>query len=203
MISNISHFESINTMPKTGFYQYEAYMSLDMGKVWNQGTNARSIIMNGFKYYPEIDVITTPTGSPAALIHNNTCTSVINDWVNLFNQVLETFDVKVEKGELFEKLFNVSKKSEDDLGNVISYNFKAGEPIAKTSNGAPMIAVKEEGNLSLDGIQINLIDTAGIHETNDVVEKIGVDKTIKVLSEAELIILVLDNSKELNFYSKN
>ena len=56
MVSNLSHYESINTMPKTGFYQYEAYMYLDMGKVWNQGTNARSIIMNGFKYYPEIDI---------------------------------------------------------------------------------------------------------------------------------------------------
>lgn len=56
MVTNINNFESITTMPKDGFYQYEAYMYLDMGKVWNQGTNGRSIIMCGFRYYPEVDI---------------------------------------------------------------------------------------------------------------------------------------------------
>lgn len=54
MVSNIAHFESISGVAKQGFYNYQAYMYLDMGKVWNQGTNARSIIMNGYAYYPEV-----------------------------------------------------------------------------------------------------------------------------------------------------
>lgn len=54
-----------------------------------------------------------------------------------------------------------------------------------------------EGKVNIGGILLNLIDTAGIRETSDVVEKIGVEKTKEILNEAELIILVLDNNKEL------
>ena len=57
MVSGQSNFASINTMPKNGFYQYEAYMYLDMGKVWNQGyATGRSTIMSGYAYYPEVDI---------------------------------------------------------------------------------------------------------------------------------------------------
>lgn len=54
MVSNLTHYESISSKPKNGFYKHQAYMYLDMGKVWGQGTNARSIIMNGYPYYPEV-----------------------------------------------------------------------------------------------------------------------------------------------------
>ena len=55
-----------------------------------------------------------------------------------------------------------------------------------------------EGKINIGGLVLNLIDTAGVRKTDNVVEKIGVDKSKKVLKDAELIILVLDNSKELN-----
>lgn len=55
-----------------------------------------------------------------------------------------------------------------------------------------------EGKVNLGGIVLNLIDTAGIRETEDIVERIGVEKTKEALSKAELVILVLDNNKELN-----
>ena len=54
MVSNLTHYESISSKAKNGFYKYQAYMYLDMGKVWGQGSNARSIIMNGYPYYPEV-----------------------------------------------------------------------------------------------------------------------------------------------------
>ena len=54
-----------------------------------------------------------------------------------------------------------------------------------------------EGTILLDGIKIHLIDTAGIRETDDVVEKIGVEKSIKALEEANLILMVLNNNEEL------
>ena len=53
-----------------------------------------------------------------------------------------------------------------------------------------------EGSINLNGILLNLIDTAGIRETEDIVEKIGVDKSKKILETADLVILVL-NSNEL------
>ena len=55
-----------------------------------------------------------------------------------------------------------------------------------------------EGKINVGGVLLNLIDTAGIRETVDEVEKIGVEKTKKALAEAELVILLLDNSKPLN-----
>lgn len=59
-----------------------------------------------------------------------------------------------------------------------------------------------EGKINVGGLLLNLIDTAGVRETIDEVEKIGVEKTRQVLSDAELIILILDNNKELNDIDK-
>ncbi len=55
-----------------------------------------------------------------------------------------------------------------------------------------------EGKINLGGVILNLIDTAGVRETEDVVEKIGVNKSKEVIKDAELVILVLDNSRELD-----
>ena len=55
-----------------------------------------------------------------------------------------------------------------------------------------------EGILMLDGIQLQIIDTAGIRETDNLVEKIGVDKSIQLMDEADLVLVVLNNNEELN-----
>ena len=55
-----------------------------------------------------------------------------------------------------------------------------------------------EAYINVAGITLKLIDTAGIRETSDVVEKIGVDRSMKALSDAELVLLVLDQSKALS-----
>ena len=55
-----------------------------------------------------------------------------------------------------------------------------------------------EGKINVGGLTLKLIDTAGVRETIDEVERIGVEKTKKVLQDAELVILMLDNNKELN-----
>ena len=54
-----------------------------------------------------------------------------------------------------------------------------------------------EGTIIIDGIKINLIDTAGIRETEDIVEKIGVNKSIEAMNNANLILMVLNNNEEL------
>lgn len=55
-----------------------------------------------------------------------------------------------------------------------------------------------EGNINLNGLLLNIIDTAGIRDTNDVVEKIGVDKSLSLIPEADLVIVVLNNNDELS-----
>ena len=51
-----------------------------------------------------------------------------------------------------------------------------------------------EGKARLKNITLNLIDTAGIHETREVIEKIGIEKTLKAIDQAQLILLVIDGS---------
>ena len=55
-----------------------------------------------------------------------------------------------------------------------------------------------EENIRLRGLSLNLIDTAGIRETEDIVEKIGVERARKIADEADLILYVVDGSRELD-----
>ena len=55
-----------------------------------------------------------------------------------------------------------------------------------------------EGQITLDGILLNIIDTAGIRETDDIVESIGVKKSLALIDEADLILFVLNNNDILN-----
>lgn len=55
-----------------------------------------------------------------------------------------------------------------------------------------------EGHVNLKNIALHLIDTAGIRESDDVVERIGIEKSKEALNEAELVIVVLDGSKALD-----
>ncbi|MGE4320229.1 MAG: tRNA uridine-5-carboxymethylaminomethyl(34) synthesis GTPase MnmE [Acholeplasmataceae bacterium] len=55
-----------------------------------------------------------------------------------------------------------------------------------------------EAYINIGGITLNLMDTAGIRDTKDIVEKIGVDRSLKALNSADLVLLVLDQSKKLS-----
>ena len=59
-----------------------------------------------------------------------------------------------------------------------------------------------EGELELKGIRLKFIDTAGIRKTEDVVERIGVDKSLEMIKEADLVIHVLNNNEELTSEDK-
>ena len=55
-----------------------------------------------------------------------------------------------------------------------------------------------EGAISFDGILLNIIDTAGIRETTDIVEKIGVLKSLEKIDEADLVLVILNNNEKLS-----
>lgn len=54
-----------------------------------------------------------------------------------------------------------------------------------------------EGQININGILLNMIDTAGIRETDDIIEAIGVEKSIKMMNESDLVLFVLNNNEEL------
>ena len=55
-----------------------------------------------------------------------------------------------------------------------------------------------EGQISINGILLNMIDTAGIRETEDIIEAMGVEKSLKIMEEADLILLMINNNEELS-----
>ena len=59
-----------------------------------------------------------------------------------------------------------------------------------------------EGSIILNGIIIELIDTAGIRETNDIVENIGVNKSLEAIDKSDLVLVVLNNNEKLTKYDK-
>lgn len=101
------------------------------------------------KVYPEIDVVTTPAGKPVAMVHVNNCTSEINAWADLFAEVVVLSGGVISKGELFEKLFNVSKGSDKETGKLFACNFLSGEPVVGVKEGRPLFLRMPDGNMNL------------------------------------------------------
>lgn len=60
-----------------------------------------------------------------------------------------------------------------------------------------------EGKINLDGIILNIIDTAGIRQTEDVVEKIGVEKSLSLIDKADLVLFLLNNNEDITPEDKN
>ncbi len=99
--------------------------------------------------YEEIDMVTTPVGDPVAMIHVNNFTPEINAWTDLFSEVIALAGGDVGRGTLFDRLYEVSASADADLGGLVGYNFRAGEPIAGAESGAPLVARGREGRLTL------------------------------------------------------
>lgn len=101
------------------------------------------------RVYPEIDVVTTPSGNPVAMVHVNNFSNEINAWVNMFYEAIALGGGDVGRGELFEKLFLLSDKSDEKIGGLVGYNFLSGEPIADIKCGRPVFARLPEGEMNL------------------------------------------------------
>ncbi|AMG61639.1 FGGY-family carbohydrate kinase [Staphylococcus lugdunensis] len=101
------------------------------------------------RVYPEVDIVTTPDGYEVAMIHANNCTSDINLWINLFEEVLQTMGVNYDKNELFTKVFESALNGEDNLGNLLSYGYISGEFITDVPQGYPMLVRSVDSNFNL------------------------------------------------------
>jgi sugar (pentulose or hexulose) kinase len=101
------------------------------------------------KQHPEIDMVTTPTGKPVAMVHANTCTSDLNSWVNLFDEVAKTFGNEIEPSKLYETLFNKAMEGDADCGGLLAYNLFSGEPVVHLDSGTPLFVRTPESHFTL------------------------------------------------------
>lgn len=82
-----------------------------------------------------------------------------------------------------------------NVGKSSFFNILAGKESAIVTEvaGTTRDLIKE--SIYVDGITLNIVDTAGIHETDDCVEQIGVDRALGIAKDADLIIMVVDSSR--------
>jgi sugar (pentulose or hexulose) kinase len=101
------------------------------------------------KLYPEIDMVTTPTGRPVAMVHSNNCTSDLNAWVELFRQAAVALGVEVSQSRLFETLYGEALKGDADGGGLLSYAYLSGEHITHMEEGRPLFVRTPESRFTL------------------------------------------------------
>jgi sugar (pentulose or hexulose) kinase len=99
--------------------------------------------------YPEIDMVTTPTGKPVAMVHSNNCTSDLNAWVGLFREFVGLLDVKLSQDELFGMLFRQALDGDPDVAGLLAYNTLSGEPITHLEEGRPLFMRTPESHFTL------------------------------------------------------
>ena len=90
------------------------------------------------KLYAEIDMVTTPTGKPVAMVHSNNCTSDLNAWVGLFREFSDALGVEIDQSRLFEMLYQQALTADADGGGLLAYNYLSGEHITHLEEGRPL-----------------------------------------------------------------
>ena len=101
------------------------------------------------KVYPEIDLVTTPTGNLVGMVHCNNCTSDLNAWVNLFQEYGEAMGLKADKNDIFATLYNKALEGDADCGGLLSYCYLSGEPITDFEEGRPLFARMADSKFNL------------------------------------------------------
>ena len=125
-------------------------------------------------------------------------TNLLNESLNHINKKIETLKTNANFGKIICDGINVAIIGKPNVGKSSILNNFLDEEKAIVTDIAGTTRDIVEGNISLNGVELKLIDTAGIHDTDDYVEKIGVNKSLEKLNNADLVILVLDGSKELD-----
>ena len=101
------------------------------------------------RVYEEIDMVTTPTGRPVAMVHCNNCTNDTNAWVNVLEETAELFGAEPGKGELFTKLYEKSLEGDADCGGILVCNYMAGEGVTHMDQGRPLVARRPDARFTL------------------------------------------------------
>jgi tRNA modification GTPase len=137
--------------------------------------------------YEDVEVVTKDSLLPK-----------LNDIKDRINEIL----INSKNGKIIKDGINVAIVGKPNVGKSSLLNVFLDEERAIVTDIAGTTRDTVEGSITLNGFLINIIDTAGIRQTEDVVEKIGVEKSLYTISYADLVIIVLNNNDELSSYEK-
>lgn len=135
------------------------------------------------KVYPELDIVTTPSGDPVAMVHCNNCTSDLNAWVEIFKEFAESFGVEVDMNQLFATLYNKALEGDPECGGLLAYNYFSGEHITGFNEGRPMFVRTPKSNFNLANfMRVHLFTSLGALKIGlDILtkqENVAVDKML-------------------------
>ena len=101
------------------------------------------------KVYEEIDLVTTPSGKPVAMVHCNNCTNDSNAWVSVLKEAAALFGAAPDDGEVFTKLYEKSLEGDPDCGGVLVCNYMAGEGVTHLDEGRPLVIRRPDSRFTL------------------------------------------------------
>ncbi len=132
-------------------------------------------------YYEQIDMVTTPSGDPVAMVHCNNCTSDLNAWVGLMDETLRTFGVTASPDELYGNLYRKALEGDPDCGGLMAYNYYSGESITGFEEGRPLFLRKPDSSFTLGNfMRTHLLTSMGALKNGmDILmkrEKIALDR---------------------------
>ena len=127
-----------------------------------------------------------------AIIYTN---ELLKTNINEIQSDLEKLVKESEKGTLLNNGINVGIVGKPNVGKSSLVNLLINEDKAIVTDIEGTTRDIVEGNITINGVTLNLIDTAGIRETNNVVEKLGVEKSKDIINKSDLIIALFDISR--------
>ena len=121
--------------------------------------------------------------------------------VEVIDELLPQIDTLIsdgKKAKIINEGVKVALVGKPNVGKSSLLNAFLGEDRAIVTDIAGTTRDVIEGHANIDGIVLHLFDTAGIRESDDVIESIGVERSIKTIKEANIVVVVLDSSSNLD-----
>lgn len=130
--------------------------------------------------HEEIDMVTTPSGAPVAMVHCNNCTSDLDAWAGVFGEAATALGASFDKSKLFDTLYSSALAGDADCGDVLSVNYLSGEPVSGFSEGRPLVARTPSAKLTLANFMrsqlYSAVATLAIGMEILAEEKVGIDR---------------------------
>jgi sugar (pentulose or hexulose) kinase len=116
--------------------------------------------------YSEVDLVTTPSGKPVAMVHSNNCTSDYDAWIGLFDEALKALGADVSKARIYDTLLGAALKGDLDCGGLLSYGYISGEHITGFEQGRPLFVRSANSKFNLANfMRVNLFSALGALKT--------------------------------------
>lgn len=169
---------------ESAIHQLEGYLSLEIEKIKKVILDITADIEASIDY-PEYD------------IEEKTNETIINETQKIVD-MLKKLENSFEKGKILRDGVDVAIIGKPNAGksSLLNAILKEERAIVTNIEGTTRDTIEEY--ITLEGVLFKIIDTAGIRESDDEIEKIGIDKSKKALKKADIVIAIFDSTQELN-----